>query len=152
MHAQLVRLLCLALVLGACAQPQVLRDGVLMPYERAADADLLAAREHIAAGRPEQALPVLEGLVVELPSSRRADEALFLLGEVHAELDHSERAVLAWRRLLERHPRSRLAAETRLRAARLYRDLGRPEVGRRILAEARFQRADDQLRVQIYRH
>ncbi len=151
MHAQLVRLLCLALVLGACAQPQVLRDGVLMPYERAADADLLAAREHIAAGRPEQALPVLEGLVVELPSSRRADEALFLLGEVHAELDHSERAVLAWRRLLERHPRSRLAAETRLRAARLYRDLGRPEVGRRILAEARFQRADDQLRVQMYR-
>ena len=145
------RLLCLTLLLGACAQPQVMRDGVLMSYERAADADLLRAREYIAAGQPQQALPVLEGLVAELASSRRADEALFLLGEVRAELGDGEQAVLAWRRLLERHPRSRLAPETRLRAARLYRDLGRPEIGRRILTEARFQRADGPLRVEMYR-
>lgn len=151
MYAYGARLLCLTLLLGACAQPQVLRDGVLMSYEQAADADLFRAREYIAAGQPQQALPVLERLVVELASSRRADEALFLLGEVRAELGDGEQAVLAWRRLLERHPRSRLAPETRLQVARLYRDLGRPEIGRRILAEARFQRADGQLRVEMYR-
>ena len=149
MRAPWGRLFCTALVLAACAQPQVLRDGVMMPYERAAEADLRRARELIAGGRLEQARGVLDGFLAELPSSRRTDEALFLLGEVQLELGDAERAALTWRRLLERHPRSRLAPETRLRTARTYRELGLPEIGRRILAEARFERADDQLRVQI---
>ncbi len=151
MRAPWGRLFCTALVLAACAQPQVLRDGVMMPYERAAEADLRRARELIAGGRLEQARGVLDGFLAELPSSRRTDEALFLLGEVQLELGDAERAALTWRRLLERYPRSRLAPETRLRTARTYRELGRPEIGRRILAEARFERADDQLRVQMYR-
>ena len=151
MSTYVARLLCLVLVLGACAKPQVLRDGVLVPYERAAEADLRKAHEHKVAGRTEEARRVLEGFLAELPSSRRADEALFLLGEVHREKGDAERAVLVWRRLLEGHSRSPFAPQTRLLIARLYRELGRPEIGRRILTDASFGRADDQLRVQMYR-
>ena len=151
MGVRWTRLLCIALALGACAQPQVMRDGVPVPYERAAESDLRRAQEHVDSGQLEQARQVLEGSLAELPSSRRADEALFLLGEVQVELGEPEHAVLAWRRLLERHPRSRRAPEASLRLAELYREFGRPEIGRLILEDAPFERASGPLRVRMYR-
>ena len=90
MGVRWTRLLCVALALGACAQPRVLRDGVPIPYERAAESDLRKAQEHVDSGQLEQARQVLEGSLAELPSSRRADEALFLLGEVQVELGEPE--------------------------------------------------------------
>jgi len=151
MRAHAARVLCFVLIFGACAQPRVMRDGVAIPYERAAEEDLRAARELVAAGRLEEARQALQASLEELPSSRRVDEALFLLGEVELELGEPERAVLSWRRLLEQHPRSRFVPQTSLRLALVYRELGRPELGRRILEEAPVGRADDQTRAQIYR-
>ena len=75
MGVRWTRLLCVALALGACAQPQVMRDGVPISYERAAESDLRKAQEHVDSGQLEQARQVLEGSLAELPSSRRADEA-----------------------------------------------------------------------------
>lgn len=144
-------LLCAALVAFACANPDLLRDGIALPYESAADSDLRAARLAIEDQRPEDAQLVLERFLGELRSSRRAAEGLQLLGEVYLSMGQPERAALVWRRLLERHPRSQLAAETRIRVAQLYRDLGRPEVGRRILAAAAFRRADASVRAQMHR-
>jgi ABC-type branched-subunit amino acid transport system substrate-binding protein len=143
--------LLLLILAAACAQPQVLRDGVSMPYEQAATADLKEARRAIEADDLDRAQQVLERFQVELADSRRADEALFLLAELYERRDDPERAALAYRRLGDQYPRSRYNAEARLRAARIYRDLGRPEIGRRILAEARFERAPAALRADMHR-
>ena len=71
-----------AVLFVACARPPVLRDGVPVPYEEAAAADLVSAREHLAGGRPDEARQILDRFLVELDQSSRMDEALFLLGAV----------------------------------------------------------------------
>ncbi len=88
--------------------PPVIRDGVPVPSEAAVAADLEQARELIARGQPAQARRVLERFMVELTESSRADEALFLLGEVRLALGDRVAAAAAWRGVVERHPRSRL--------------------------------------------
>ncbi len=96
MRAGWLRLILVALVLGACTQPPLVRDGVQISYESAAEADLRQARGHLAAQRPAQARQVLEGFLDELARSRHADEALFLLGEIELHLGDAERAVGVW--------------------------------------------------------
>ena len=144
-------LFALSLWLGGCTPSQVMRDGTQVPYEQAADADLQRAREAIDERRFTQAIALLDPFLTELRSSRRADEALFLLAEAHHRSNDTERSVLALRRLLDRHPRSRFAPKATLRAAERYRDLGRPEIGRRLLANAPFDRAPTELRASMHR-
>ncbi|MEE9281355.1 MAG: penicillin-binding protein activator [Myxococcota bacterium] len=138
-------------LLAACAHPPVIRDGVPVAYEEAVAADLEQARELLARGQPAEARRVLERFMVELAESGRADEALFLLGETRLALGDRVAAAAAWRGLVERHPRSRLNPRAAYRAAEVYRDLGRPEDGRRVLKRAEWRLADDRLRRRIHR-
>ena len=146
----LAALAVLALALG-CARPSVVRNGVEMAYEQAAAVDLAEARERLEAGDHAGARRALDRFAADVPQSRRADEALFLLGEVQLGSGDPEGAAAAWRRLVQRHRRSRLNPEAGYRAALLYRDLGRVEEGRRVLAAAQWQRADDELRPRMHR-
>lgn len=143
---------CLALA-AACVTPppDVVRDGVSIPYEEAADRDLRDAEQALAEGRLEAARELLERFERELARSRRADEAAFLLGRVYAQMGERERAALAWRGVAERFPRSPLAPEAALRAAQLYRELGRDELARRALEASRFERAGAELRARRHR-
>ena len=151
MKRPLSRVLLLVTALAACAQPPVLRDGVPIPYEEAAQQDLREARERLEKGDIVAATAILERFARELPQSRYLDEALFLLGEVYLGQGDKEQAALAWTRLVEERPKSRRAPEAALLAAEAYREQGRPELGRRVLELAPFQRASDQLRVRMYR-
>ncbi|MFQ5515105.1 MAG: ABC transporter substrate-binding protein [Myxococcota bacterium] len=135
----------------ACAGPTVLRDGVAIPYEQAARADLERARERARAGQLQEAEAILTRLVRELPRSRAAPDALLELGEVRLELGDRERATVAWRRLLEGYRRSRRAPEASLRLARLYRELGRRGLARLVIRDAPVERASTGLRVALYR-
>ncbi|MBW2280637.1 MAG: ABC transporter substrate-binding protein [Deltaproteobacteria bacterium] len=143
--------LLLAGLAQGCAPTAVQRDGVSVPYEQAADEDLRRAKKALDQGRPAVAIRVLEPFLEELRSSRRADQGLWLLAEAHAQQGDPERAALTLRRLIERHPRSPYAPRARLRAAELYRELGRPEIGRAILRQAAFERAPASLRAQMHR-
>jgi ABC-type branched-subunit amino acid transport system substrate-binding protein/outer membrane protein assembly factor BamD (BamD/ComL family) len=141
-----------AALLAACAQESfVLRDGEPVRESEAIEADLRTASAELEAGRPEEAQRVLEGALAELPRSRRTDEVLYLLGEVHLERRDSEAAVRTWERLLDEHPRSRLEPAARLRLARVHREQGRPELAYQVLSEASFWRAEAPLRRRIYR-
>ena len=140
-----------AVLFVACARPPVLRDGVPVPYDEAAAADLVSAREHLAGGRPDEARKILDRFLVELDQSSRMDEALFLLGEAELALGEREAAAASWRRVVEEHRRSRLSPEAGFRAAEVYRDLGRPEDGRRVVERVDWRLADDQLRPRIHR-
>lgn len=140
-----------AVLFVACARPPVLRDGVPVPYEEAAAADLVSAREHLAGGRPDEARHILDRFLVELDQSSRMDEALFLLGEAELALGEREAAAASWRRVVEEHRRSRLSPEAGFRAAEVYRDLGRPEDGRRVVERVDWRLADDRLRPRIHR-
>jgi ABC-type branched-subunit amino acid transport system substrate-binding protein len=135
----------------ACAHAPVMRNGVPVPYEEAVAGDLVLAREHLAGGRADDASRVLERFLVELAQSSRVDEALFLLGEARLAQNEPEAAAALWRRLVEDHRRSRLSPEAGYRAAEIYRDLGRPEDGRRVLENAEWRLADDTLRPRIHR-
>ncbi len=139
------------LLVCACAQPQLVRDGVSVSYETAADVDLRMAQRHEKAGELREARAVLERFLGELQRSRRVDEALFTLGQVYEQLGERERAAPAWRQLAERHRASRFAPEAALLAAQIYADLGRLETGRRVLAAAPVASAGTGLRVRIYR-
>jgi len=153
--ARRLRQLALAGVLAglalSCAPTSVVRDGVSVPYEQAAEQDLRRAQKALDDGRPAVAIRILEPFLEELRSSQRADQGLWLLAEAHAQRGDPERAALTLRRLIERHPHSSYAPRARLRAAELYRDLGRPEIGRAILRQAAFQRAPARLRAEMHR-
>ena len=140
-----------AVLFVACARPPVLRDGVPVPYDEAAAADLVSARGHLAGGRPDEARKILDRFLVELDQSSRMDEALFLLGEAELALGEREAAAASWRRVVEEHRRSRLSPEAGFRAAEVYRDLGRPEDGRRVVERVDWRLADDRLRPRIHR-
>ncbi len=140
-----------AVLLLACARPPVIRNGIAVPYEEAAAADLALAREQLASGELEEARRVLERFLRELVESGRIDEALFLLGEVQLALGEREGAAATWRRLVEEESRSPLNPEAGLRAGEVYRDLGRPEDGRRVLERTEWRLANDRLRPRIHR-
>ncbi len=146
-----IRWIVAVVLVAACAHPPVMRNGVPIPYEEAAERDLVLAREHLARGRVDAASRVLERFLVELDDSSRLDEALFLLGEVRLAQSEPEAAAALWRRLVEEHRSSRLNPEAGYRAAEIYRDLGRPEDGRRVLENAEWRLADDSLRPRIHR-
>lgn len=148
----LLGIACCAAVLGlSCAPASVLRNGVQVPYEQAADADLAAGQKAFDQGRYKQAASALEPFLEELKGSRRADEALWLLAESYRKQGDMERAALTLRRLIDRHSRSPYAPRARLQAAVLYRDMGRPEIGRQILRGASFERASAEERVKMHR-
>lgn len=144
---------CLAagLLLLSCTPASVLRDGVSIPYETAADEDIEKAKAALERGRTDRAIRALEPFLEELKGSRRADEALWLLGEAYKKKGDIERAALTLRRLIDRHSRSPYAPRARLEAAGLYRDMGRPEIGRSILRDAAFDRAPAELRAEMHR-
>ena len=151
MTSRILTLLALALWVAACAPPAILRDGVQMPYETAAQEDLDRARAHVEAGEFVAAAATLERFLLDTPDSKRLDEALFLLGEVYTKSGKRERAAGAYGRLVRARGRSRRAPEAALRAGRLYAAIGRPELGRRVVEDAPFSRASDAQRVELYR-
>ena len=118
MTPRLATLLALALVLGiaACAPPAIMRDGVQIPYESAAQLDLDRARGHVEAGEYKAAAATLERFLLDTPDSKRLDEALFLLGEIYTKSGKLERAAGAYGRLVRERNRSRLAPEAALRS------------------------------------
>ncbi len=149
--SRLLGALALGLALAACAPKIVMREGVRVPYEQVAEQDLRKAQEQTDAGQIKAAQATLERFLVDTPESRRADEALFLLGELYLASGDREKAALAWRRLLRDHPRSRRAPDASYRTAQAYREIDRPELGWRILSEAAFERAPQELRIRMYR-
>jgi len=152
-HATLARALWLtaALLLAGCVHGPVQREGRSVPYEEAASADLSRARAHLAAGELVPARDVLETFLRELGRSRQTDEALWLLGDVYERLQQRERAAETWARLVRSYPESPRNAPAALRAAAVYRELGKPEQGRALLARAPWERADEVVRVRIQR-
>jgi ABC-type branched-subunit amino acid transport system substrate-binding protein len=141
----------IALLLAACAPSQLVRDGQRVAYEDAARIDLEQARAALEADELERAREILERFERELAYSRRMDEALMLLGEVHERQQRRELAADTWRRLVEQYPRSSQNPRAALRAAWIYRDLGRPEVGRALLERADWARATADERMRIHR-
>ena len=141
----------LACLLAACAQPSVVRGGRTIPQAEAVDADLRAARAAFDKRDDAGATRLLTRFLQEFPDSRRSDEARFLLAEIYLRAGDAERAALTWRQLVERTPLSRLAPEARLRAAKVYRDLGQPDAGRRVLAGVDLRRAPEPLRAELQR-
>ncbi len=137
--------------LFACAHPEVIRDGVSIPYESAAQRDILQAHELLDASKPNEAIEILDRFLVELPASRRTGEALFMLGQARSQLGQMDRAVITWRRLIDHYPRDPHTPEARFRLAKHYRDRGRIGIASRVLSEAQFGRADDELRRRMYR-
>jgi ABC-type branched-subunit amino acid transport system substrate-binding protein len=135
----------------SCAPGTVLRDGKPVPYEEAADEDLRRGKQALDRGRYPEAVEALEPFLEELKSSSRADEGLWLLAQAHRKQGDMERAALTLRRLIDRHPRGSYVARARLEAAVIYRDMGRPEIGRQILRGAAFNRASADERVKLHR-
>ena len=138
-----------AVLLWACTTGQVIRDGQRVSYEEAAHRDLAQARRHLADGELSEGRAVLERLLRELDRSRRTDEARFLLGEVVRRQGASETAAAIWSDLVEQDPSSAFASEAALRAARVYRELGRPESARRLLERTPLPPADEDLGMRI---
>jgi ABC-type branched-subunit amino acid transport system substrate-binding protein len=141
----------LAAALAGCAEPSIVREGQRVGTEQLVADDLAAARRDVEAGRLAQAEQRLAALAEDAPRARRADEVLLLLGQVRAQRGDHERAVAAWRRLLDEFPRTRLDAEARLRAAQSYEKLRRPELARSVLEGAAFDRASAEERVLLFR-
>lgn len=145
----------LALALGAlllsCAQPEVVRNGSSLPYEQAADADLAQAKAALAKGDAAKAEQILTRFETELGKSKRADEALFMLGEAQVARKKPEQAASSYRRLVEDYPSSPQNVEAALRAAQLYQKLGRAADGRAVIERATEDRADAATRAKLYR-
>lgn len=150
LRAARVLVLIAPLALAACQGP-VVRGGRSVPYEDAAAGDLSRAREYLEAGELERARAALETFMRELGRSRRADEALWLLGDVYERMQQRELAAETWGRLVREHPRSPHQARAALRAASIHRELGQPDAGRELLARASWQSASEALRVRIQR-
>jgi ABC-type branched-subunit amino acid transport system substrate-binding protein/thioredoxin-like negative regulator of GroEL len=127
-----------------------MRDGVAVPVAQAEEADLNEARAELAAGKPDQARHRLERLLQEIPDGSRKDETLLLLGDSYRELGQVDPAVATYRRLLGRRSRGPWVPLAHLRLAEIYRETGRPELARRVLARAPFNRADPSVRVRLY--
>ena len=151
MTSRVLALMGLALLVAACAPPAIVRDGVPMPYEDAAQQDLDRARAHVEAGEYKAAAATLERFLLDTPDSERLDEALFLLGEVYTKSGKRERSAEAYGRLVRERNRSRRAPEAALRAGRMYAAIGSPELGRRVVEAAPFSRASEAQRVELYR-
>jgi ABC-type branched-subunit amino acid transport system substrate-binding protein len=147
---RLLAALLALLWLGCQGGVWVMRDGQRVRLEEAARRDLSEARAHLAAGQLEAAQQVLERFLRELRTSAQTDEALFLLGDVHQRRGEREQAAARWSQLVREQPASAYNAEAALRAARIYRELQRPELGRALLEAASTSRADDELRVAVY--
>jgi len=149
------RRLWLALGLGvlalSCAQPEVVRNGASLPYEKAADADLAQAKAALAKGDAAKAEQILTRFETELGQSKRADEALFMLGEAQAARKKPEQSASSYRRLVEDYPQSPQNVEAALRAAQLYQKLGRAADGRAVIERATEDRADAATRAKLYR-
>jgi ABC-type branched-subunit amino acid transport system substrate-binding protein len=149
------RRLCLALGAAtfalSCAQPTVVRNGATLPYEAAADADLNAARALLDKGQPAKAEAILQRFQTELGSSKRSDEALFMLGEAQLALGKKEQAAASWRRLVEDDPKSSRNVEAAMKAAQLYQKLQRPADGRAVLARANSEGSDAATRAKLNR-
>lgn len=141
----------LAAAIGCVTPKRIVRDGVEVPAERAAELDLSLARAHREAGRTEEAQRVLERSLRELARTRRFDRILDLLAEVRLEQGDREGAAVLWRRIPVEHPRSEIAVRAGYRAAELYRDLGRADEALRVLASLPWQRAEDELRAKVHR-
>ncbi|HTO09235.1 MAG TPA: penicillin-binding protein activator [Myxococcota bacterium] len=141
----------LALFTLSCAKPSVMRNGTELPYEAAADADLAQARALLKKGQAAKAEEILTHFETELGQSKRADEALFLLGEAQAARGKKEQAAATWRRLVEDYPKSDQNVTAALRAAQLYQSLDRPADGRAVIARANQDRADADTRAKLYR-
>jgi ABC-type branched-subunit amino acid transport system substrate-binding protein len=149
------RRLRLALALGffalSCAEPTVVRNGAPLPYETAADADLATAKSLLAKNQPAKAEEILQRFATELGKSRRADEALLLLGEAQLAQGKKEAAAATWRRVVEEYPRSDHNVDAAIRAAQVDQKLERPADGRAVLARADVDRTDAQTRAKLYR-
>ncbi|MFI5316850.1 MAG: penicillin-binding protein activator, partial [Myxococcota bacterium] len=152
MSARPLRLaLGLALLALSCAEPTVVRNGAPLPYEAAADADLNAARALLAKGQPAKAQEILQRFLTELGQSKRADEALLLLGDAELARGQKEQAAATWRRLVEDYPKSAFGVEAALKSAQVYQKLGRPADGRAVLERANEDRADAATRAKLNR-
>ncbi|HTO55745.1 MAG TPA: ABC transporter substrate-binding protein [Myxococcota bacterium] len=141
----------LALFALSCAKPTVIRNGTELPYEQAADADLAQAKAYLQKNQPAKAEEVLQRFETELGKSRRADEALWLLGEAQAARGKKEQAASTWRRLVEDYPKSDQNVPAALRAAQLYQSLERPADGRAVIARANQDRTDAETRAKLNR-
>ena len=136
--------------LVGCQTATVMRGGVAVPVDQAVETDLNEARAELAAGKPDEARHRLERLLEEVPDGGRHDEVLFLLGESYAALGEVDLAISTYRRLQGRRARGPWVPLAYLRLAELYRETGRPELARRVLARAPFSAADPSVRVRIY--
>src|SRR5262245_45843002 len=145
----------LALGLGAlllsCAQPEIVRNGASLPYEKAADADLAQAKAALAKGDAAKAEQILTRFQTELGKSQRADEALFMLAEAQTARKKPEQAASTYRRLVEEYPKSAQNVEAALRGAQLYQKLGRAADGRAVIQRASTESADAATRAKVYR-
>jgi ABC-type branched-subunit amino acid transport system substrate-binding protein len=136
--------------LVGCQTATVMRGGVAVPVDQAIEADLNEARAELAAGKPDPARRRLERLLEEIPDGSRSDEVLFLLGDAYAALEEVDLAISTYRRLVGRRARGPWIPLAHLRLAELYRDTGRPELARSVLARAPFSSADPSVRVRLY--
>lgn len=141
----------LALLALSCAKPTVVRNGAQLPYEDAADADLKSASALLAKGQPAKAEEILQRFQTELGSSKRSDEALYLLGEAQLAQGKKEQAAASFRRLVEDDPKSERNVDAAMKAAQLYQKLGRPADGRAVLARANTDSVDAAARARLYR-
>ncbi|HXZ86348.1 MAG TPA: tetratricopeptide repeat protein, partial [Myxococcota bacterium] len=152
MSARRLRLaLALGTVLLSCAEPTVVRNGAQLPLETAAESDLATARALLAKNQPAKAEEVLNRFLAELGRSKRADEALFLLGEAQLAQGKREAAAASWQRVVEEYPKSEQQVGAALRAAQAYQKLERPADGRAVLARADVDRTDAATRAKLYR-
>jgi ABC-type branched-subunit amino acid transport system substrate-binding protein len=149
MSARFARTLLLIAPLAvlACINGPVERGGRSVPYEEAAASDLSRARELLARGQLEPARELLEGFLRDLARSHQTHEALWLLGDVYERLDRREDAARTWSRLVRAFPDSPHNAPAALRAAAIYRRMGRSQDARQILERAAWERASDPVRV-----
>ena len=141
----------LALFALSCAKPTVMRNGTELPYEAAADADIAQAKALLKKGQAAKAEEILSRFETELGKSKRADEALYLLGEAQAARGKKEQAAATWRRLVEDYPKSDQNVPAALKAAQLYQSLERPADGRAVIARANQDAADADTRAKLNR-
>src|SRR5262249_29456618 len=132
-------------------KPTGVRNGAQLPYEAAADADLAQARALLKKGQAAKAEEILSRFETELGRSKRADEALYLLGEAQAARGKKEQAAATWRRLVEDYPKSEQNVPAALKAAQLYQSLERPADGRAVIARANQDSADGDTRAKLFR-
>ena len=98
---------------------------------------LLEGDERGSAAATKHAISFLAAVAQEHPSWARADETLYLLGKALLESNDDRRAMLAFRRLIDRHAGSRYVADAHFaRGEHLFaKSNGRREWLRRALAE-----------------